>query len=341
MKRTFTLLHKQTDIEWNPTLGFETVRQNDVAIVDKNVWHLYKEKLEHVFAIKQVYLFIAKEENKSLTELSIFFNWLADKKFTRNDSLWAIGGGITTDFAGFAASVYKRGCKLKLIPTTLLAMVDAALGGKTALNFGKNKNAIGSFYPAEKVYISSEWLIKLSKEEMNNGLVEMIKTSLLQPNDLYSSLLKADGYPNDTMIMQTALMKMKYCEVDPEDIGMRRFLNLGHTFAHVLESASNYEIPHGKCVLKGIKAAVKFSLKTRYITTEIAGKILQPFQELQLDFIPGKKIKISSECFFQDKKTTDSINLILFNGFQSVFIYPTQQTHLLKEVLEEILYEKI
>jgi 3-dehydroquinate synthetase len=108
-----------------------------------------------------------------------------------------------------------------------------------------------------------------------------------------------------------------------------------------LETASQYQLSHGKCVLKGIKAAVLFSLRTRFITPDVADKILLPFQKLQLDFIPNEKIEINPQLFFQDKKATNEINLILFKGFQSLFIHPTTKIHLLKDVLDEVLYSSL
>jgi len=339
MEQVFKLLHRQSEVIWNDENWFEKVEKNDVVIFDKTVWNLFPGK--QYFQEEQVYLFQAKEANKTLPELTNFLTWISSKNFSRNDTIWGIGGGVTTDFAGFASSVYKRGCRLKLVPTTLLAMVDAALGGKTALNFDNVKNGIGSFYPAETIFISSSWLETLPKSEFDNGLIEMIKTSLLEKTVLYDNILISNGKVDDTMLMQTALLKMKLCEADPEDKGIRRFLNLGHTFGHVLEAACHYKISHGKCVLKGIKAAVLFSLRTRYITPEIAEKILLPLQQLKLDFVPDEKVDISANLFFQDKKADKEVNLILFNGFQSVFIYQTNKVHLLKEVLEEVLYERL
>jgi 3-dehydroquinate synthase len=341
MNQVFNLLDKTSEVIWKKDNWFEEVEATDVSIIDQNVWHLYPEKIKSYFREEQVYLFTAKEENKSLHEFTNFINWLSQKEFSRKHTIWGIGGGITTDFAGFAASVYKRGCRLKLVPTTLLAMIDAALGGKTALNFGNLKNGIGSFYPAEKIYMLPQWLSTLPPSEFDNGIIEMIKTSLLKKTDIYDAILKSNGKMDDTMLTRIALIKMELCQADPQDRGIRRFLNLGHTFAHVLEAASNYTIPHGKCVLKGIRAAALFSLRARYITAEIAEKIVLPFKQLKLDFVLNEKVDISPELFFQDKKADKEVNLILFNGFQSVFIYPTRKVHLLKEVLEEVLYESL
>ncbi|MCD4796751.1 MAG: 3-dehydroquinate synthase, partial [Candidatus Cloacimonetes bacterium] len=234
-----------------------------------------------------------------------------------------IGGGITTDITSFAASTYMRGCRLVLIPTTFLAMIDAAIGGKTAVNFNGIKNNIGTFYPAEKIIISTEFLKTLPEKEMKNGWAECLKMSLIKKSSLYDLLLsKADI---NKIIKKTIELKISICVKDPEDRGERRLLNLGHTFAHIIESISDYEISHGTAVSVGIRAAAKLSLKLGLINVDINEKINNILNMYNLpDYVDAKYrdvlINKGESILNQDKKATSKLNLVLFKGFQEVFL---------------------
>ena len=185
----------------------------------------------------------------------------------RDSLLCGAGGGVVTDMTAFAASLYMRGCRVVLIPTTLLAMVDAALGGKTGIDAGVYKNMIGSFYPAEEVRICPELLKDLPEKEYWNGMGEVFKTAIIGDQELMDllvnekeSVMARDPALLGEMIRRCILVKGALVEEDLREKGRRAFLNLGHTFGHALEAASGLEWSHGAAVVWGTARALDASV---------------------------------------------------------------------------------
>jgi shikimate kinase/3-dehydroquinate synthase len=173
-------------------------------------------------------------------------------RLDRNGTLVALGGGSTLDLAGFVAATYLRGVDWVPVPSTLVAQVDAAIGGKTALDLAEGKNLVGAFHWPARVIVDPELLATLPEEERENGLAEVVKTGLLAGEPLWE-------LPTAEQVRRCASFKAAVCLRDPLDRGERAQLNLGHTFAHALEAASNYELPHGKAVALGLCAACRLS----------------------------------------------------------------------------------
>ncbi|MFO7850453.1 MAG: 3-dehydroquinate synthase [Spirochaetia bacterium] len=203
------------------------------------------------------------EKYKTWSSVSSAAEKLLDMGAGRDTVLAAVGGGVVCDLAAFAASVYMRGMRLVLVPTTLLAMVDASIGGKTGIDFGGSKNILGTFYPAEEVIISTEFLSTLPEKEYMNGLAELIKHALLADSELYRLLrekqrevLERDPEVLRELIFRSLRIKAAYVEQDPTEKGIRGHLNLGHTFAHALESAGGFSgYTHGEAVAWGLAKA--------------------------------------------------------------------------------------
>jgi 3-dehydroquinate synthase len=206
----------------------------------------------------------AGEEAKSWSSVERILQGGLDHGLDRAGTFVGVGGGVVGDVAAFAASIYMRGVRVVLFPTTLLAMVDAAVGGKTGINFGGYKNMVGSFLPAAEVHIGLEALASLPEREYHSGLAEVIKTAALGDEELFALLEKEQRrvMGRDTAIMGDAvrrcvLVKTRIVEQDLTESGMRAFLNLGHTFAHALESVSGLGvITHGEAVAWGMGRAV-------------------------------------------------------------------------------------
>ncbi len=179
------------------------------------------------------------ESQKNFASLERIISTALEEGLARDGRIIGFGGGVVCDLAGFAASVYMRGCTLTLVPTTLLAMVDASLGGKTAIDYRGVKNIVGSFYPAREVLISTDVLHTLNEREYLNGLGEVLKHALLSSDDrLYhfvvtykNEILSRDAKILDLMVELSLRVKLEYIEQDPtEQLGIRQMLNLGHTF---------------------------------------------------------------------------------------------------------------
>jgi shikimate kinase/3-dehydroquinate synthase len=170
----------------------------------------------------------------------------------RDGTILGLGGGCTTDLAGFAAATYMRGVAWVAVPTTLVGQVDAAIGGKTAVDLPGGKNLIGSFHWPSRVVIDPGTLETLPEVEMRNGMAEVVKTGLLMDAPVWES-------PLAELVRRSASYKSGVCLADPHDRGPRNQLNLGHTFAHALEAAAGYHLPHGRAVALGMLAALRLS----------------------------------------------------------------------------------
>jgi len=186
-------------------------------------------------------------------------------RLDRRGILVAFGGGCTTDVVGFVAATYLRGIDWVAVPTTLVGQVDAAIGGKTAVNLQEGKNLVGAFHWPVRTVIDPELLKTLPEEQRREGLAEVVKTGLLAGEPLWE-------LPDDELVRRAAAYKTALCLRDPHDRGPRQVLNLGHTFAHALEAGSDGAVSHGRAVALGLRAALRLSGRS----TEVVDGVLAP-----------------------------------------------------------------
>ncbi len=303
-------------------------RQNknrQIYVVDEKVYKLYFDILSPLVNKHSLFLFRAEEAKKNQTGLYNILAFLTKNKVTRNTDVIAVGGGITLDIAAFAASIFKRGCSLILVPTTYLAMVDAAVGGKTGINFKNYKNLLGSFYPARRVLVVRDFLESLQNTELMNGWAECIKVSLLTPNKLYDTILETKGELSDSIIRQAIDLKINFCRNDLFDTGKRQILNLGHTVAHLIESVTDFRIPHGIAVSLGIRVIARYSREKGYIDDITEEKLILPLNMLgfpqSLDKKYHKAVSESGSSLLEmDKKNNRKPRIVVFTGFQKTII---------------------
>ncbi|HXF97537.1 MAG TPA: 3-dehydroquinate synthase family protein, partial [Gaiellaceae bacterium] len=189
------------------------------------------------------------EGAKTLAEAARLWSAL---RLERTGTLVALGGGAATDLAGFVAATYLRGIDWVAVPTTLLGQVDAAIGGKTGIDLEAGKNLVGAFHWPARVVVDPDLLATLPEEELANGRAEVVKTGLLAGEPLWE-------LPLAEQVRAAAAFKAAVCLRDPRERGERAQLNLGHTFAHALEAASGYALPHGRAVALGLVAALRLS----------------------------------------------------------------------------------
>jgi 3-dehydroquinate synthase len=285
-------------------------------IMDEQVCKFHSDLVSLPFA-PRLLLLPAGESSKTPETVKLIYDFLAECKAGRSTDVFVIGGGTVTDTAAFAVSTFKRGCRLTLIPSTLLGMIDAALGGKTAVNFPSFKNLIGSFYPAAQVIISPDFLLTLPDTELKNGLAEMLKLKLILPA-LSEPRFASSGYPEADQIMEYAHAKLHICASDLDDTGSRRLLNLGHTFGHALESYSNYAISHGEAVVWGIATAAKISEKFGKLKSCVCHQIIQKLKshgfktELEAAIKNGFNAAFPTLVAHDKKSASDLLTLILF-----------------------------
>ena len=202
----------------------------------------------------------AGEKHKNLQTVQRIWKTLMKHCADRNALLINLGGGVITDLGGFAASTYKRGIKFINIPTTLLAMVDAAIGGKTGIDFGGGKNQIGTFAEAEEVIIDPVFLSTLPRRELLSGLAEMLKYGFISDANLLNTNL--ENYQD--FILRCGEIKRRIVAHDPTEKGLRKVLNFGHTLGHAIEShclTTIHPLLHGEAVAMGMAAALWLSVK--------------------------------------------------------------------------------
>jgi 3-dehydroquinate synthetase/shikimate kinase len=201
------------------------------------------------FSFAETHELPSGEHAKQIAEVERLWRSL---RIGRDATIVALGGGSLTDAAGFAAATYLRGIPWVPVPTTLIGQVDAAIGGKTAVDLPEGKNLVGAFHWPARTMIDPTLLETLSGDERLNGMAEVVKTGLLAGEPLWE-------LPDAELVSRCAAFKSAVCLRDPHDDGPRHVLNLGHTFAHALESAAGYDLPHGRAVALGLLAALRLS----------------------------------------------------------------------------------
>lgn len=206
------------------------------------------------------------EECKNLEVAAQVWQTLLEGGADRSHVLVNLGGGSVCDLGGFVAAGYKRGLRHIHVPTTLLSMADAAIGGKTAIDFGEVKNSVGFFYPSRLTVIEQAFCDTLPDQELVNGRMEMVKTAAVADPRLFYALLSGNEVRKSDLI-QVARIKERVVKADPYDHGIRKILNFGHTFGHAIETYSR--LPHGMAVGIGMKAALYLSTKKLGLDREV------------------------------------------------------------------------
>lgn len=265
--------------------------------------------------------------------------------FSRKDLFVGIGGGVICDLTAFAASIFKRGAAVELVPTTLLAMVDASIGGKTGCDYQNYKNMIGSFFPAKRLFYWPEFVQYLPENQYNSGLAEAFKTALLFDKEMYDifkneadKLNARDPETLDLIINKSVRAKAAVVEKDFTEQGIRATLNLGHTFGHALESVAGLgKITHGAAVAWGIGRAVTLSYKKEYCREAFMNEI---FDVLKLygwetAAIPsvvyggGIAERLLNVMHNDKKNLTDKVRVIIQNGLQDTVIEEVKDSEIL------------
>jgi 3-dehydroquinate synthase len=263
------------------------------------------------------------ESSKSWSGASRILSKALEAGLGRDGLIVGIGGGMICDLAAFAASLYMRGCRLHLVPTSLLAMADAAFGGKTAINYGGYKNMAGTFYPAEQILVDVSLLKSLPEREFRSGLGEVIKTALLGDPELLGLLTgkKARILDRDPELMEETVrrciaVKAGIVEADLRESGTRAFLNLGHTYGHALEAVTGYKrYSHGQAVAWGLMQAA--------IVSEHLGLAESTYTELVRDLVhmygfdldvKSKPESIVQAMLVDKKKRRGKLRLVLQRG---------------------------
>lgn len=287
--------------------------KDTMLVVDRSIYPKLKERLPDV----PVFTIMPGEYSKSVRVATLFYRWLQEQGATRRTFIVGVGGGSICDLAGFVASTYMRGIGLGLVPTTLLAQVDASLGGKNALNLYGFKNIVGTFYQPEFSLLDYSLLQSLSSEEINGGLAELIKHSMITDAERFAyfdehatHLQKLEEPYLSETISWSLRLKARLVEEDEFDRGVRRKLNFGHTWGHAVEGITN--LHHGYAVAMGMvfatKLAVHRGLCDESLVTQLEALLKKYSLPTHTDVLPWVVFKAMQK---DKKREGESINFIL------------------------------
>ena len=336
--------NKTTDtlIELFDTIEFDKLFLLTDEHTDKHCYPLISD-LPVIQQAKRVVI-PADDSNKSLENLAYVWKFLTSNGATRHSLLLNLGGGMITDLGGFAAATFKRGIAYINIPTTLLGAVDAAVGGKTGINFEGYKNEIGAFYPAKYVIISSEYMNTLTHKDILSGYAEMIKHALLDSESAWRKTLGFDLENIDyqllnDLVMDSVSVKQRIVEQDPFEKNIRKALNLGHTIGHAFESFAldnEAPVPHGYAVAWGLIAELYLSHKVCSFPKELLERATLFIHQNYRSFSINKTdYETLYKFMIHDKKNVgDTINFTLLGGIGDIKINQTVDKGLIFEALE-------
>ncbi len=291
---------------------------NSLCIVsDHTVWSYYGDDLKDSltdagFRCKAI-CFSPGESAKCAKNYVALLEFLAENKFGRNDCILALGGGVIGDLAGFAAATYLRGIDYIQIPTTVLAMVDASVGGKTAIDLGAGKNLVGAFWQPRLVLCDTNVLNTLAQDFFIDGCAEIIKYAVLYDSSLIEHLqLHGLDFDRDWVIARCVTLKRDVVAADEFDRGERQKLNFGHTFGHAIEAASCYSVSHGKSVAIGMAIICRAAAKMGVCPQECADTLMAVLRQFGLPDTTSLPEDVIYTCSLSDKKRTDrTINLVI------------------------------
>ena len=272
------------------------------VIYDENVAWVAGEVMEAV-PVKGAFGLETSEELKTLETVQELCRQLMEADASRKAFLLAVGGGITTDLTGFAAAIYKRGIRYANVPTTLLAQVDAAIGGKTGVNLDGYKNMLGAFRMPEFTYICEEVLKTLPPREFRAGKAEMLKTFLLGDAKAYEQALSASEW--QPLITRAAQIKADIVHQDPEEHGIRATLNLGHTFGHAIEHEAQEggeDIHHGEAVAMGMILAARLAERKGLAQNGLEARLKADFEASGLPVECPYPLEALAQALEKDKK---------------------------------------
>lgn len=307
-------------------LGFEIAKyvknKKFMLITDSNVNKLYSERVinslkENGLSVNLVVI-PAGEKYKNIEQAKKIYKECIKNELHRDSSIIALGGGVISDLAGFAAATYMRGVPLVNIPTTLVGQTDAAIGGKTGINF-EAKNIIGSFYQPKLVIIDPNFLKTLPEAEIKNGLAEIVKYSVIKDANLFGFLernkqkiMELDKNSLLKVISRCCLIKARIAGKDEKENSVRAILNYGHTIGHAIERISDYKIPHGKAVAIGMAKEAKIARMLGLLDEKHERRITELISKYNLaEDIQIKKNDILNAVGLDKKVLNEKIRFVL------------------------------
>ncbi len=274
-------------------------------------------QLHSNFNASHVYLEVS-EETKNLETIEKIWEIMFSSNLNRSDEVVIIGGGVMLDLCSFAASTYKRGVAFTLVPSTLLAMVDASHGGKNGFNNVHGKNQIGTFTLPKSVVVCFELLNTLKDNDYKDGLIELVKHGLIGSKEIFNTLVSTENFKIDTKTIKKGIqIKEDIVKEDYLETGKRKYLNFGHTIGHLIEQDSKFNLSHGEAVAIGMIYELELSKKHFGLPQEVIDLYLSYLEKL--DFRKSYEFENSNDYLLEilkdDKKSkSDSVDIVLLSG---------------------------
>lgn len=298
-----------------------------VAIItDYTVENLYAEQVETSFSASgfKVFRFSFEpgESSKNIGTYTEALDFLAKNKFTRSDIVVALGGGVVGDLAGFTAATYMRGIRYVQVPTTLLAMTDSSVGGKTGIDLSSGKNLVGAFHRPVAVVADTDVLKTLPREQFVCGMGEIIKYACLDGGRIAEIVESGVTDENiSELITLSVKSKARIVDEDEHENGVRRLLNLGHTVGHAIETLSGYAVLHGAGVAKGLYAVAKSANRRGELATSDLCKLERMLARYGIDEnIPYSIEEIVRSVELDKKADGDGVRLVIMRGFGDCYV---------------------
>ncbi len=322
------------------------------VVTDENVYGHYKHYLMTLERDVSVTVLPPGEGQKSFDVLQKLLSDIFEQGLGRNDTLIAFGGGVIGDLTGFAASIYKRGCRFVQVPTTLLAQVDSSVGGKTAINVPQGKNLVGAFYQPVLVLADTDMLKTLPERQVKAGYAEVLKYGLLGNRDFFDWLedsalkvLSLEAEALSEAIAVSCMMKAAIVADDERERGSRALLNLGHTFGHALEAEAGYSrnLLHGEAVSAGMQMAFEYSAREDICSRQDAARVKDHLIKTGMIGIADVSDWLSSPDALmahmaQDKKNErGQLTLILAKAIGEAFVQKGASTQSVHNYLQSLI----
>jgi len=278
------------------------------------------------------------EVHKTLATVESLYEKFLDSGLDRSGAVLSLGGGVTGDIAGFAVATYMRGVKFVQVPTTLLSMADASVGGKTGIDLPRGKNLVGAFKFPELVLIDPRVLATLPDEEVRNGAAEAIKHGIIADADLFATLKDGPIPFTPELIARVLKVKVKIVEEDPYERGRREVLNLGHTVGHAIEQVSKFSVPHGTAVAIGLVAAARIAVRLKLTDRDLVERVEPALSTWKLPIkVPALPADEIMAAMVHDKKRKNGQSrFILPRSIGVVEAVDNVSSELIRSVLREM-----
>jgi 3-dehydroquinate synthase len=299
-------------------------------IADATTYKLYGKYFSNFLRTNNIHcetlFFTPGEKSKNLQTIEKLANEMIFRKFDRKDAIIALGGGVVGDISGFLASIYMRGIPYIQIPTTLMAMSDSSIGGKTGVDLESGKNLLGTINQPKAIFIDTEYLKTLPLKQIKNGLSEIIKYGVIKDEKMFNfieqkknSIIKLDTPSIVHIIEKSAAIKAKIVEEDEKEEGRRMILNYGHTYGHAIEKISGYKLLHGYAISIGMVMTNKMAVEKGLMKKKDAERIKKLLKDVGLPTTTMKKPSMK-DLLPDKKKSGDNINFILPTKIGNVII---------------------